>query len=290
MAVIKTMLDKLDITQLQQIIDDCPVGILLQDNDGKIVWANNVLGDLLGNDRIEQLLNKSADEAPEPLKPLFNLNTTLHLPADEQHEDLWLIGQSKPLQDSNGVIQYFTDLTPLHWLMQERDLLKDELEDIVMVDAETGMRNRKGLYYSLEPQISRSRRYDRPLSLIVMRLDCIDRFKQQYGRDDASPLLVTISHLLNDQLRWADIIGRLDETDFLLVLPETHIENANTVAENIREKLPMLTIADVKPGDFTITAQFGVAEWRKGDDMGLLLMRARSLISGNTDPQPVTTG
>lgn len=280
------MLDKLDSAQLQQIIQSCPTGILLLDGQGRVSWVNEALGRMLGEDRCAQLLNKRIDEVPAPLSTLFDLSTTLHLPGDELHEDLWLMGHQQPLPDDAGQVQYFVDITPLHWLMQERDQLKDELNDVIMVDSETGMRNRKGLYYSLEPQLSRSRRYDRPLSIILLRLDCLDRFKQQYQRENARPVLVTLSQLLSDQLRWADIVGRLNETDFLLVLPEIHADDAGTVVENLRQNLAELTIDEPETEDFTITARFGIAEWRKGDDMSLLLMRARKMLDDDIDPQP----
>lgn len=278
------MLDKLDTPQLQQIIGACPVGILLQDQTGRISWINDALAGLLGETRRAQLLNKRADEVAGPLSALFDLSTTLHLPAEGTQDDLWLMGQQQTLPDGKGKVQYFVDITPLHWLMQERDQIREELNDMIMVDNETGMRNRKGLYYSLEPQLSRSRRYNRPLSIIILRLDCLDRFKQQYARDDARPLLSSISQLLSDQLRWADIVGRLDETDFLLVLPEIHAADANTVVENLRQRLAELNIADQPAQDFNVTARFGVAEWRKGDDMGLLLMRARQMLD-DADPR-----
>ncbi|MFO8025085.1 diguanylate cyclase domain-containing protein [Thiohalophilus sp.] len=280
------MLDKLDPILLQQIIRACPTGILLLDNHGRANWANDALGEMLGEVRCAQLLNKQVDEVSAPLSALFDLSTTLHLPGDEFHEDLWLMGHQQPLPDNTGQVQYFVDITPLYWLMQERDQLKDELNDVIMVDSETGMRNRKGLYYSLEPQLSRSRRYDRPLTIILLRLDCLDRFKQQYQREDARPLLVTLSQLLSDQLRWADIVGRLNETDFLLVLPEIHANDAATVVENLRQQLAELTIDEPETEDFTITARFGIAEWRKGDDMSLLLMRARQMLDDDADPQP----
>jgi diguanylate cyclase (GGDEF)-like protein len=247
---------------------------------------NPALGEILGEDRRDQLANKTADELPAPLAELLDLTTTLHLPGDEQHEDLWLMGRCESLPDDQGSVQYLIDITPMHWLMQERDQLKSELNDVIMVDPETGMRNRKGLYYSLEPQLSRSRRYNRPLSIIIMRLDCLDEFRQRYQREDALPLLASLSQLLSDQLRWADIVGRLNETDFLLVLPEIHAEDADKVLENLRQQLAGLTISDVPAGEFDITARFGVAEWRKGDDMGLLLMRARQMLNGDTTPQP----
>jgi len=278
------MLDKLDIPHLQHIISACPIGILLQDSHGRISWTNDALVQMLGETRRDQLLNKRADELPEPLSDLLNLDTTLHLAGENAEDDRWLIGQQQPLPDEQGTVHYFIDITPWHGLIQERDQLKSELNDIIMVDSETGMRNRKGLYYSLEPQLSRSRRYDRPLSVIILRLDCLERFKQHYQRDDALPLLITTSRLLSDQLRWADIAGRLSENDFLLVLPETHAEDANKVVDNLRKQIDALTIPDLEPADFAITARFGVAEWRKGDDMGLLLMRARKML--NDDPGP----
>lgn len=283
------MLDKLDTPHLRQIISACPIGILLQDNHGRISWVNDTLAQMLGETRRAQLLNQRADELPAPLSELLNLNTTLHLPGDEADEDRWLMGQQQTLPDAQGTVHYFIDITPWHGVMQERDQLKDELNDIIMVDNETGMRNRKGLYYSLEPQLSRSRRYDRPLSVIILRLDCLKHFKERYQRDDALPLLTTVSRLLSDQLRWADIAGRLSENDFLLVLPETHAEDTSKVVDNLRKQIDALTIPDLEPADFAITARFGVAEWRKGDDMGLLLMRARQMLD-DTGPQPAASG
>ncbi|MFP3873757.1 MAG: diguanylate cyclase domain-containing protein [Thiohalophilus sp.] len=284
------MLDKLDTPHLQQIISACPIGILLQDSHGRISWVNDALAQMLGEARRAQLLNQRADELPASLSDLLKLNTTLHLPGDEAGKDRWLIAQQQTLPDEKGTVRYFIDITPWHGLMQERDQLRDELDDIIMIDNETGMRNRKGLYYSLEPQLSRSRRYDRPLSVIILRLDCLEHFKERYQRDDALPLLTTVSRLLSDQLRWADLAGRLSENDFLLVLPETHAEDAGKVVNNLRKLIDALTIPDLEPADFAITARFGVAEWRKGDDMGLLLMRARQMLDDDSDHRPENRG
>lgn len=283
------MLDKLDVTQLQDIIKSCPIGMMLLDGNGKVTWLNAALQDMLG-ERAGQLLGKGKTEVSDAeLQQLFELNSTLHLTVSEEQDDLWLLGSTQDLSDDT-MVQYFVDITPLHWLMDERDQLKAELEDIIMVDQETGMRNRKGLYYSLEPQLSRSRRYNRPLSVIIMRLDCVERYLQELDTDSAKPLLIAVSQLLNDQLRWADIIGRLNDTDFLLVLPETHADDARKVINNMQEKLQHLSIDNDSSKPFEITARFGVAEWRKGDDMGLLLMRARGMLNGDASPQPAAAG
>jgi PleD family two-component response regulator len=87
--------------------------------------------------------------------------------------------------------------------------------------------------------------------------------------------------MLNDQMRWADIIGRLSDSDFLLVLPETHAEAASDIAEKIRERFEILDVPEVEVDANDIQVNFGVAEWQKGDDVGLLMMRAREML-GNT--------
>jgi diguanylate cyclase (GGDEF)-like protein len=268
------MLDKLDTPQLQEIIRSSPIGMMLLDAQGRVSWLNDTLQDMLGS-RAAALLSRTAAELDPELQPLLGLQTTWRLPAAGTEEELWLMGHSHQLDDQTGV-QYLIDITPLHWLMEERDQLRSELEDVIMVDKETGIRNRKGLYYSLEPQLSRTRRYNRPLSVIIMRLDCMERFKTHFHQTHAAPLLVSVSHLLNEQLRWADIIGRLNDTDFLLVLPETQAEAANQVVSNLQSRLGQLPIEGLDSKDFAISARFGVAEWRKGDDMSLLLARARS--------------
>ena len=271
------------------MLDSSPTGLLLLDNQGRVSWINQTLQTLLGT-TAEQLLNKSIRDTPAELQGLFANDTITPLPANNGNGEAWLKITSQALPDHTGTIQYFEDITELHQLMDQRDSLQAELDDVVMVDPETGMRNRKGLYYSLEPQLSRSRRYDRPLSIIIMRLNCMDDFIQQTGLDNATPLLMAISYLLNDQLRWADIVGRLSETDFLLVLPETKIDAVQQVVDNLKTQLKQTQIPEHENSGFEISALFGIAEWRRGDDMGLLLMRARETFNGDTDPQPATAG
>lgn len=269
------MLEKLDTSTLTQVMESCPVGLLLLDNNQTVRWMNDSLKEILGS-RAQQLHDKNPDQVDEHLRTLFNDAGTIHLPATDSDEEVWLMCTAKQL-DPSGQVQFLVDVSALRMLMQQRNELQDELKELRAVDEETGLPNKKALFQSLEPQVSRSRRYNNPLSVIIMRIANLDSLQNKYA-GDTSKILIEISHMLNDQMRWADIIGRLSETDFLMVLPETHDDAASGIAEKLHERFESLTVPDVDFDYTDIKVSFGVAEWKKGDDVGLFMMRAREML------------
>jgi diguanylate cyclase (GGDEF)-like protein len=269
------MLEKLDTTTLAEIMESCPVGLLLLDNNKTVRWINESLGEMLGS-RAQCLHDKTAEQVDEVLKPLFDDDATIHLPATDSDEEVWLMCTSKLLQPS-GQAQFLVDVTALRMLMQQRNELQEEIKEVRAIDDETGLPNSKALFQRLEPQVSRSRRYNNPLSIIIMRLTSHKAIQDKYG-EDTSKVLLAVSHMLNDQMRWADIIGRLSEDDFLLVLPETHADAASGIAKKIQQRIEMLDVPELEFEHSDISVDFGVAEWQKGDDVGLLMMRARETL------------
>jgi len=85
------------------------------------------------------------------------------------------------------------------------------------------------------------------------------------------------ARLLRDQVRWADLIGRRDAEELLLVLPETDA----FAAVQLVHKLEDVLSRNVANGEarMRLAVQFGVAEWRRGDNVGFLLERARADIA-----------
>ncbi len=268
------MLNKLDSHQTRRLLEACPVGMLLLDASGAVCGINETLHAWLGK-RAELLADNTVETVPEPLQPLFQPEATVNLPADDHGEELWLIGKSVSLDDGS-MVQYFTDATPVKYLMQQRQQLQNIVEELTVTDAETGMPNRRALFNNLESQVSRSRRYGNPLSVLLLQLSNLAQFAQQHEAHDNKPLLIAIRNMLNDQLRWADTIGRLAENEFLLILPETDLASTRKLAELIQSRLERLVIEGQEETDsFRIAARLGIAAWRKGDDSELLLLRAR---------------
>jgi len=270
------MLKSLDSTQYQQLLEACPIGLLLLDKDGKTQWINSALRAWLGT-RANKIIEQQVDAVPRELQKLWGENATVHLPATDAEDELWLLGTSQPLDDGSKM-QFFTDATASKLLLQERDALQSQLESVSLTDEDTGMPNQRALSQSLESQVSRSRRYKNPLTILIMQVDNLDDFIKSQETESAKPLLIAIRNMLNDQLRWADTIGRMDENEFLLILPETHLEATGPMIDLIRKRFDDLYIEGVENSDFKVQARFGVAEWHKGDDVGLLMARAREVL------------
>ena len=267
------MLNTLDTAQYQQLFEACPTGLMLIDQDGKAQWINPALRRWLGA-RADTTLQQTVGTAPAELQALWAENATVHLSASDPQDDIWLLGTSQPLANG-GMMQFFTDASALKLLMQERDNLQEQLAQLSLTDEETGMPNRRALSQTLESQVSRSRRYQNPLTILIMQIDNLPDFIAQHGTDSARPLLVAIRNVLNDQLRWADTIGRMDENEFLLILPETHLDATGQMIDLIRKRFDELYIEGFEDSDFKVQARFSAAEWHKGDDVGLLMLRAR---------------
>ncbi|MCW8988280.1 MAG: diguanylate cyclase [Gammaproteobacteria bacterium] len=270
------MLKEMSNSDLGQILQTCPVGLALSDEQQKITWVNETFENYLGISASE-ISGQNINDLPEILKPLFTSSSlssgAVHIPANSIRDEQWYMCNQAQLNGTTA--HYITDVGPLHLLMQERELLREELREALAIDEITGMPNKVALLKNLESQISRSRRYNNPLSIIILRLNNIE----QLNNAQTASLFISISHLLNDQVRWADIVGKLSHSDFLLVLPETSVEACKNLTDNLTQHLNNLTLSEELPADYKITTSFGYAEWAKGDDLTLLMKKARDVLN-----------
>ena len=271
------MLKSLDTAQYQQLLEACPIGLLLIDKDDRIRWINSAMRSWLGV-RADKIFEQDVDAAPRELQKLWRENTTVNLSDTDSDDELWLIGTSEALPDGNRM-QFFIDATASKLLLLERDALLSELESVSLTDKDTGMPNQRALLQSLESQVSRSRRYQNPLTILIMQVDNLDEFIKASGSESARPLLLALRNMLNDQLRWADTIGRMDDHEFLLILPETHLDATGQMIDLIQKRLDDLYIEGYEGSKFKPQARFGAAEWHKGDDVSLLMTRARDVLA-----------
>ena len=157
-------------------------------------------------------------------------------------------------------------------LREEKVLLQNRVDNLSTTDPITGLPNHNSLTRSLDMEVSRSRRYNNPLSVIMMEVTTgADGFRRVTLTDSA---LVTLSHMLKDQLRWADLVARDSDNRFMLVLPETPIGPASALAHKIATAMENITVRDEFSEDITLTGNFGVSCWQKGDDSRRLIQRA----------------
>ena len=253
-----------------------PVGVVIYDDNDKIQWINQVMSEFLAMPS-DQIIGLSSQEL-----------SSQHLDSFADHPDLckvsnstsrqnrWLISLDTPPDGnvSSDNIRYYVDVSEIMKLKTEMRNLQDQLDNNSTSDTLTGLLNKRSLLQSLEPQVSRSRRYNNPLTLIVMQIDSFE-----VHSDDTKPAidqaLTAVSFYLRDQMRWVDLVGRTSDNEFTLILPETRIADANILVEKINSRLNKLSLPDSPEVTISVEAKFGIAEWEKGDDTSLLIRKAK---------------
>ena len=267
------MLKQLDTSDLTALLNACPMALALSDSKQNITWVNETFEQYLGI-TADEIQSTNIDELPPGLKQLFTSSSTVHIPANKIRDDQWYSCSKFNMGESGNTMHYIVDVGPLYLLMQEKEILRDELEEALARDPVTGMPNQKALFQSLESQVSRSRRYNNLLSVVILQINNLELLEDA----NKAELLVPISQMLNDQVRWADIVGKLSDNEFLLVLPETPNDACKSLSENLAQRLNELALPASIASNYKIAARFGYAEWEKGDDAGMLLLRARKML------------
>jgi diguanylate cyclase (GGDEF)-like protein len=135
------------------------------------------------------------------------------------------------------------------------------------IDSLTGLMNRRSLTIKLSTEFGRSKRAvhsgqsDRDLSLIMIDVDHFKRFNDQYGHLDGDECLRVLAETMQQSLqRPGEFCARFGGEEFLVVLPETHLQGAKMVALRIQNKVAKLAIPHAdSPTSPVVTVSLGVS-------------------------------
>lgn len=132
------------------------------------------------------------------------------------------------------------------------------------IDPVTGLPNRKAAEARFTQETTRALRYGRPLSVVYLLVDKLDKVIDVGDNAFAEHVLAEIARVIRRQIRSVDILARRDGAEFMLLLPETVKEAARVVAERLRATLSEATILETENASpestLRVTASFGLAE------------------------------
>jgi len=153
--------------------------------------------------------------------------------------------------------------------------LEEKLRYQAHTDGLTGANNRRYFMELGREEISRSLRYDRPLSLLLIDLDHFKTINDTFGHDAGDKVLHRFSWLCRRTLREPDIFGRLGGEEFAVIIPEESLEGAQQTAERLRATVE----EEFAATPYRLTISIGVAEICNTDtSISALLKRADAMM------------
>jgi diguanylate cyclase (GGDEF)-like protein len=104
-------------------------------------------------------------------------------------------------------------------------------------DEMTGLANYRSCHETLEKETERAKRYNRPLTIMMIDIDDFKGCNDTYGHLAGDAAMMQIAGLIKKQTRTSDVVARYGGEEFMVILPETTIEEASFVAERIRQAI-----------------------------------------------------
>lgn len=113
--------------------------------------------------------------------------------------------------------------------------LRQQLQEQSICDPLTGLFNRRYMETSLQREIHRCDRLQKPLGIMMIDVDRFKHFNDRFGHEAGDIVLEKLGKFLQSQIRGADIACRYGGEELVLILPETGLEDLRMRAEQIRE-------------------------------------------------------
>jgi diguanylate cyclase (GGDEF)-like protein len=130
-----------------------------------------------------------------------------------------------------------------HLTLALRDqLVRDEVTRFSDVDPTTWVHNRRYLLRQLDSEIFRAGRYGRSLSLVALDIDDFAAFNQTYGQSMGDRLLRTVATTLAETVSPPEVVARLKDDDFAILLPETNRAAAVTTTTRLLANLAHVSV------------------------------------------------
>jgi diguanylate cyclase (GGDEF)-like protein/PAS domain S-box-containing protein len=248
-------------------------GIVVLDEQGKVVVANRQFAEMLGytDEEIKHLYVWDWDRQ-------FNkkdLETKIKIIDESGHQfatrqaqkdgsliDVELSNSATVYQGQKLIFCICRDIT-------QRMVDEEKILLLATTDHLTGLLNRREFIRRLKREMQRARRYKGSLALIMYDFDDFKDINDHFGHPEGDQVLKISSELVTKNIRTTDVAARFGGEEFIILLPRCELSEARLVAEKIRR---IIAAHHFSP-KFSVTASFGVTEFVPGENIESLLKR-----------------
>lgn len=142
--------------------------------------------------------------------------------------------------------------------LDERKALETQLKHQATTDALSGILNRKAFFDRCEAEANRAKRESGKSVLIILDIDFFKRINDTYGHPGGDKVIVDIVKRINTVLRISDVFGRIGGEEFAILVLNTEMAQARTLAERIRKAVGMKPF-DLDDNTIDVTVSLGVS-------------------------------
>jgi diguanylate cyclase (GGDEF)-like protein len=182
-----------------------------------------------------------------------------------------------PITDGHGnivgAVEVFSDISAKKHI--ERRV--GELQDLVFLDALTGMPNRRYIELKVRQAIEEVGHFDRKIGLLMVDLDHFKQVNDEHGHLVGDDALIAVCQTLSHNLRVGNVMGRWGGEEFLIIVGGTTLERLRVFAERCR----MLVAASAIPlpaGQLRVTVSVGATLVRQDDSVQSVIQRVDALM------------
>jgi diguanylate cyclase (GGDEF)-like protein/PAS domain S-box-containing protein len=262
----------------KRLVEIWPGSVLLTDADARVIYSNPHFSKVSGYSaeeiRRQPLSILRSDTTPE--ETFVDLWTTIHSGRTwtgefcNQAKDgrlYWVWALVAPMLDGEGQISHFFSLQSE---IDREKAMQAELERLSVTDPLTGVLNRGQLFTIGDQQLREAIRYDHPLTLLVVDINQMRLINERYGHQAGDQVLRVTADLLNQNLRDADVLGRLSGEEFAVLMPFTPLADGLQVAERLRTQAANLVVYTAS-GSVRFTISTGLAGTKTGISFSQML-------------------
>lgn len=153
-------------------------------------------------------------------------------------------------------------------------------EEATFKDPLTGSGNRRLFDMAMQKAVEDSNARETPLSLIMCDIDHFKRINDMFGHHVGDEIIKALAGVIEASVREMDSVARYGGEEFAIILPGTKLQDAKETAERIRRNFgaKQFSVRNTNQKIGQVTASFGVADHRPGDDVEAFVQKADAML------------
>jgi diguanylate cyclase (GGDEF)-like protein/PAS domain S-box-containing protein len=260
--------------------------IIMIDDNGKVTFWNPAAERILGYSR-DEILGKELHEFMIQDEHLYKVyreafkeyrlsgkesisGKTVEMKTKHKYGyeiDVELSISAVRIKDSWHAIGIIRDIS-------ERKRFEEMLYRQSVTDPLTNIYNRRFFMQMLEQEAERTKRSNKSFSLIMFDLDHFKNVNDRFGHAAGDMILKNVADRVKGRIRKTDCFARLGGEEFIILLPETSLDDAVAIAEELRKQISTIELEGID----RVTASFGVTEYRDTDTIDTVCSRVDNML------------